>query len=79
MGEAAGGLVGHDPAMAEFEGIYRSGDSLKRREEVRERLRAGMDEKRIATDLGIAPHSVAEIVESLRAEGSEPPESSPPN
>jgi len=57
--------------MAEFEGIYRSGDSLKRREEVRERLRAGMDEKKIAADLGIARHSVAEITESLRNEGAD--------
>lgn len=54
--------------MSKFEGIYRSGDSLKRREEVRERLRAGMDEKHIAADLGIARHSLAEIIESLREE-----------
>jgi hypothetical protein len=54
--------------MGEFEGIYRSGDSAKRREEVRERLRAGMNERKIADDLGIPRHSVAEIVELLREE-----------
>ena len=59
------------PAMGEFEGIYRSGDSAKRRAEVRERLNAGMDEKKIAADLGIAPHAVAEIVASLRDETAE--------
>ena len=63
--------IGDDSTMAEFEGIYRSGDSLKRREEVRERLRAGMDEKRIAADLGIERHAVAEIAERLRAETTE--------
>ena len=56
------------PPVGEFEGIYRSGDSAKRREEVRERLRAGMSERKIADDLGIPRHSVAEIVEALRAE-----------
>jgi FixJ family two-component response regulator len=55
--------------MTNFEGIYRSADSLKRREEVLERMHAGITEKKIATDLGIAPHSVAEIVASLREDG----------
>lgn len=58
--------------MSGFEGIYRSGDSHKRREEVLERMRAGMSEKQIAADLGIAPHSVAEIIERLRADGRVP-------
>ena len=66
--------IGHDAPVGEFEGIYRSGDSAKRREEVRERLRAGMNERKIADDLGIPRHSVAEIVERLRAEeqGADP-------
>lgn len=58
--------------MGEFEGIYRSGDSAKRREEVRERMRAGMNERKIADDLGIPRHSVAEIIERLRAEEQSP-------
>lgn len=62
--------------MGEFEGIYRSGASSKRREEVRERLRAGMDEKRIAADLGIERHAVAEIAASLREETNELPDAS---
>ncbi len=58
-----------------FEGVYRSGESPKRRAEVLERLRAGTPESKIAADLGIAPHAVREIVESLRAEGQLPGES----
>jgi len=54
--------------MTGMEGIYRSGESLKRREEVRERLNAGMNEKRIATDLGIDLYAVDELVASIRAE-----------
>ena len=54
---------------ANFEGIYRSADSPKRRAEVLERLRAGIPEKRIAKDLGIAPHALDEIVARLREEG----------
>ena len=59
-----------------FEGVYRSGDSPKRRAEVLERLRAGMPEAKIAADLGIAPHSVAEIVAAIRADGELPAQSS---
>jgi DNA-binding NarL/FixJ family response regulator len=55
-----------------LEGIYRPGESPKRREEVLERLRWGETPKRIATDLGMAPGAVAEIIESLRAEGELP-------
>lgn len=52
----------------ELEGIYTHGESNKRRADVLERLRAGMSEKKIATDLGIPPHSVTEIVQRLRDE-----------
>lgn len=58
--------------MAGLEGIYRSGESLKRREEVLERLRAGRSTEQIATDLGIEAYSVAEIAERLRQEGAIP-------
>lgn len=60
------------PVSSGFEGVYRSGDSPKRHAEVLERLRAGKSEKQIAADLGIAPHSVAEITEHLRSEGRLP-------
>lgn len=60
--------------VAGLEGIYRSAESLKRREEVLERIRAGRSEKEIATDLGITRHSVAELVASLRHEGAIPAE-----
>lgn len=59
-------------AMADLGGIYSSGSSLKRREEVLERMRAGMSEKQILTDLGIPKHSLAEILERLREEGALP-------
>lgn len=64
----------------DLEGIYSHGESNKRRADVLERLRAGMNEKKIATDLGIPPHSVAEIVGRLRAEGAldDPPLPPPP-
>jgi len=62
--------------MTELEGNYRSGTSTKRREEVLERLRAGMSERKIATDLGLERHSVAEIVAGLREEGALPREES---
>lgn len=55
--------------MGEFEGVFRSADSPKRREEVLARLRAGISERKIADDLGIARHELAEIVERLRADG----------
>jgi hypothetical protein len=57
-----------------FEGVYRSGESPKRRAEVLERLRAGMTESKIAADLGIPPHAVSELVEQLRADGELPSE-----
>ena len=56
-------------AVNDLEGIYSHTESAKRRADVAERLRAGMSEKKIATDLGIAQHSVAEIAARLRAEG----------
>jgi hypothetical protein len=59
-------------AKSGFEGIYRSVDSPKRRQEVADRLRAGHDVKRIATDLGIAQFAAEQIAESLRAEGEQP-------
>lgn len=62
----------HDAPTSGFEGVYRSGESPRRRAEVLERLRAGKSEKQIAADLGIAPHAVAEIVERLRAGGDSP-------
>jgi len=64
----------------DLEGIYSHGESNKRRADVLERLHAGMNEKKIATDLGIPPHSVAEIVGRLRAEGAldDPPLPPPP-
>jgi hypothetical protein len=52
-----------------FEGVYRSGESPKRRAEALERLRAGTPPDRVAKDLGIAPHAMQEIVERLRADG----------
>ncbi len=66
--------------MNEFDGIYSHGESNKRRADVLERLRAGMSERKIATDLGIAPHSVAEIIGRLRDEGAldDPPPPPPP-
>ena len=59
-----------------FEGVYRSGESPKRRAEVLERLRAGASESKIAADLGIAPHAVREIADGLRADGELPAETS---
>lgn len=59
-----------------FEGVYRSGASPKRRAEVLERLRAGMPEAKIAADLGIPPHAVADLVAQLRADGELPAASS---
>ncbi|MCB0864457.1 MAG: helix-turn-helix domain-containing protein [Solirubrobacterales bacterium] len=56
--------------MNGFEGIYSSAASAKRKQEVLERLRAGVDEKKIARDLGIAPYAVSEIVQRLREEGA---------
>ena len=58
--------------MAEFEGIYSSSASPKRRAEVLERLRAGMGERKIVDDLGISRHALAEIIETLRTEGRLP-------
>lgn len=58
--------------MSGLEGTYRSGDSLKRKQEVLERVRAGIGVKQIAADLGIERHTVAEIIETLRAEGEAP-------
>jgi DNA-binding NarL/FixJ family response regulator len=58
--------------MSGLEGTYRSGDSLKRKQEVLERVRAGIGVKQIAADLGIERHTVAEIIENLRAEGEAP-------
>jgi len=58
--------------MSGLEGTYRSGDSLKRREEVLERLRAGKSEKQIATDLGIERYAVSQIVEQIREAGDLP-------
>jgi hypothetical protein len=55
-----------------FEGIYRSGESPKRRAEALERLRAGTPEHRVAKDLGIAPHAMREIAAGLRADGELP-------
>lgn len=55
-----------------FEGVFRSGESPKRRAEVLERLRAGKSERQIADDLGIARHSVAEITDQLRSAGQLP-------
>jgi FixJ family two-component response regulator len=55
-----------------FEGIYRSVDSPKRRQEVLDRLLAGQEPKRIATDLGIEAFTVEQIAESLRGEGMLP-------
>lgn len=57
-----------------FEGIYRSAESPKRRAEVLERMRAGIPAKRVARDLGIAPHALDEIVARLRADGELPAE-----
>lgn len=56
--------------MNDFDGTYSSSESTKRRADVLERLRAGMSEKKIATDLGIAPFAVSEIVRRLREEGA---------
>jgi FixJ family two-component response regulator len=52
-----------------FEGIYRSIDSPKRRQEVLDRLLAGQEMKRIAADLGVEPFTVQQIADSLRADG----------
>ncbi len=43
-----------------------------------ERLRAGMSERKIVDDLGIPRHALAEIVETLRAEGRLPATTPPP-
>lgn len=56
--------------MNELEGTYSSGESTKRKQDVLERLRAGISEKKIAADLGIAPYAVTEIASRLRAEGA---------
>jgi DNA-binding NarL/FixJ family response regulator len=53
-----------------FEGIYRSIDSPKRRQEVLDRLRAGREIDRIATDLGLEPFTVQQIADGLRADGA---------
>jgi FixJ family two-component response regulator len=55
-----------------FEGIYRSVDSPKRRQEVLDRLLAGQEPKRVATDLGVEPFAVEQIADALRAEGKLP-------
>jgi hypothetical protein len=52
-----------------FEGIYRSIDSPKRRQEVLDRLLAGREIDRIATDLGLEPFTVQQIADRLRADG----------
>jgi FixJ family two-component response regulator len=57
-----------------FEGIYRSVDSPKRRQEVLDRLLAGQEPKRIATDLGMQQFTVEQIAEGLRGEGKLPPQ-----
>ncbi len=62
----------HNVGMSGLEGTYRSADSLKRKQDVLERVRAGMTVKKISADLGIAPHSVNEIIENLRADGEAP-------
>ncbi|MFN8152534.1 MAG: hypothetical protein U0R24_15605 [Solirubrobacterales bacterium] len=56
--------------MNELDGIYSSAASTKRKQDVLERIRGGMSEKKIATDLGIAPYAVTEIVQRLREEGA---------
>ena len=58
-----------DAPPSGFEGVYRSGESPKRRAEVLERLRAGKSERQIADDLGVPRHTVAEITERLKADG----------
>jgi DNA-binding MarR family transcriptional regulator len=57
-----------------FEGIYRSVDSPKRRQQVEDRLLAGQDLKRIAKDLGLERSTVQQIVDRLRDEGGGPGE-----
>ncbi len=57
-------------AMNDFDGTYSSTQSTKRRADVLERLRAGMSEKKIATDLGIPAYAVSQIAQSLREEGA---------
>jgi DNA-binding NarL/FixJ family response regulator len=52
-----------------FEGIYRSIDSPKRPQEVLDRLLAGREIDRIATDLGLEPFTVQQIADRLRADG----------
>lgn len=58
--------------MSGLEGVYRSGDSLKRKQEVLDRVRAGIGVKQIAADLGIERHTVTEIIENQRADGEAP-------
>lgn len=56
-----------------FEGVYSSVKSPKRRAQVRERIEAGHELKRIAKDLGIEPENVERIAASLGAEDELPP------
>lgn len=64
--------------MTNFEGVFESSDSPKRREEVLLRLKAGIPENKIAVDLGIAKHSLTEIIRKLHEDGSLPAGSAPP-
>lgn len=61
---------GRITGMNDFDGTYSSTESTKRRAEVLERLRGGMSEKKIATDLGIPAYAVSQIAQSLRQEGA---------
>ena len=55
-----------------LEGSYSTAERTKRRHEVLERAQAGVSVKRIAADLGVSQHSVQQIIEQLRADGSLP-------
>ena len=56
-----------------FEGVYSSVESPKRRAQVRERIEAGHEVRRIAKDLGVEQGNVERIVASLREAGELPP------